>query len=226
MAEALGLTAAAATASAAIGYIDASPTLRPLASRLLGAPGSVILIGGGITAGFIGWLANRTHTRKPGDDDDDDDDDDPGFAALLTGLSGWTALDEALRPAIASRALFCAAWLSGLAFVGLRQLTAGPAPPAKRGDDDDAGDDDADEADADGANDGDDAADAETAVGARLVELGLGATLPAFRAAGLLGDDLTLITELGNDDLDKLGVRLGDRRRLRQAFEARGDGSS
>ena len=27
-----------------------------------------------------------------------------------------------MRPAIASRALFCAAWLSGLAFVGLRQL--------------------------------------------------------------------------------------------------------
>ena len=55
---------------------------------------------------------------------------------------------------------------------------------------------------------------------------GASAALPAFRAAGLLGDDLTLITELGNYDLDKLGVRLGDRRRLRQAFEARGDGSS
>ena len=113
--------------------------------------------------------------------------------------------------------------------MGVRQLTAGPAPPeegAKEEEDDDAGDEDADEADADGANDGDGAADAETAVGARLVELGLGDTLPAFRAAGLLGDDLTLITELGNDDLDKLGVKLGDRRRLRQAFEARGDGSS
>lgn len=223
MTEALGLTAAAAAASAAIGYIDASPTLRPLASRLLGGPGSVLFIGTSITASFIGWLANRTHTRKASDENDDDDDDNPGFAALLTGLTGWSALDEALRPAIASRALFCAAWLSGLAFVGVRQLTAGPA--TEQGIEEDE-DDVADEVDADGANDGDGAADAETAVGARLVELGLGDTLPAFRAAGLLGDDLTLITELGNDDLDKLGVKLGDRRRLRQAFEARGDGSS
>ena len=119
MAEALGLTAAAATASAAIGYIDASPTLRPLASRLLGAPGSVILIGGGITAGFIGWLANRTHTRKPGDDDDDDDDDDPGFAALLTGRD---RLPRALLRGLAQRP-----GIRGLAPAHRRARAAGKA---------------------------------------------------------------------------------------------------
>ena len=199
--------------------------------------------GGGLPPSSRGGDGDGPSSSSGGGDGDGDGDGGAVYPPL-SSLMNLSGLEPDACADVIARAAFCAVWLGGLGFVAWRARRRGGFELAREDDDDDdddGGDDDETEEDGgDGGDDGDggDGGDIEDAaaaggggdggvaalgrseIGRALLELGLAALGPAFAAQNLLVDDLEAVRALSDGDLDRLGVSMGDRRRIRLAVAA------